>query len=111
MAKEVLVDSQQNTLVDTPERFFTAPSGGGDNGVEITAFTATNNTTSNVTYIAYIYRLGVPEEAIVPLKILVRDSYDLAPAAVGQKLNPGDELWIESSAVPSAIFNVTGNSL
>lgn len=111
MAKQVLVKSQQNTLVDTPEKFFTAPDGANDNGVEITAFTSTNNTVSNVTYIAYIYREGVVEEAIVPLKILVRDSFDMAPGSIGQKLNPGDELWIESSAVPSPIYNVTGNTL
>lgn len=109
MAKIVMVDSQQNLAADTIETFFAAPSSG--NGVAITAFTATNNTSSNKTYAAYIYRAGSATERVVPLKILVRDRFDTAPSIVGQVMNPGDTLRMESSVGNSVVYRVTGSEL
>ena len=108
MAKIVMVDSRQNLAADTIEIFFTAPSG---NGVVINAFTATNNTDSNKTYAAYIYRASTATERVIPLKILVRDAFDTAPSIVGQIMNSGDTLRMESSSAGSVVYRVTGNEL
>lgn len=110
MAEQVLVNSVQNIVVDTIETFYTAPASGG--GTRITAFSASNNTTSSKTYKAYIFDAsGTVLSAVVPQKIIVRDRFDLAPSIVGQLILPGGTLRMESSAATSIAFRVTGNEL
>ena len=110
MTENVLVNSTQNTVADTIETFYAAPSGGL--GTKITAFAATNNTTSGKTYKAYIFdKSGKVLNAVVPQKIVVRDRFDLGPSIVGQLIPEGGTLRMESSEVDSITFRVTGNEL
>lgn len=111
MTTNVLVNSAQNTAADTIETFYNSPGTPGI-GTIITAFTASNNTTSSKTYKAYIFDvLGTVLQAVVPQKIVVRDRFDLGPSIVGQIIPPGGSLRMESSAANSIAFRVTGNEL
>ena len=110
MTDQILVNSSQNTAANTVENFYTSPSTGS--GTKISAFTATNNTTSSKTYKAYLYDAsGAVIEAIVPLKIIVRDQFDLGAALIGQIIQPGGSLRMESSDASSIAFRVTGSEL
>lgn len=103
----VLADSVQNDAADTIEIIYT--DGGSGNGTVITAFTATNNTESNKTYIAYIFDSGGSvKEAIIPRTIIVRDRRHLGAGIVGQLIPRGGTLRVESSAANSIAFRVTG---
>lgn len=111
MATNVLVNSAQNTVVDTIETFYSSPGTPGI-GTIITAFTASNNTTSSKTYKAYIFDVsGTVLQAVIPQKIVVRDRFDLGPSIVGQIIPPGGSLRMESSDANSIAFRVTGNEL
>ncbi len=111
MATNVLVNSAQNTAIDTIQTFYTSPGTPGI-GTIITAFTASNNTTSSKTYKAYIFdSSGTVLQPVVPQKIGVRDRFDLGPSIVGQIIPPGGSLRMESSAALSIAFRVTGNEL
>lgn len=109
MAEIILVNSTQNTAIDTIETFYDDAT---DNGTKINAFTAANNTTSSKTYKAYIYDAsGALIDAVVPQKIVVRDTFDLGASIVGQLIPPGGSLRMESSAATSISFRVTGTEL
>lgn len=110
MAELTLVNSAQSSAADTIEIFFTAPTTGG--GVKVTAFAATNNTTSSKTYKSYIFDVtGTALPALGPQKIVVRDRFDLGPSVVGQIIPPGGTLRMESSDANSIAFRVVGNAL
>lgn len=110
MTDTVLVNSDQNTAPETIEVFYTANTAGA--GTLITSFTASNNTTSSSWYRAYIYdSTGNPLPAIVPLKIVSRDRYDLGPPIVGQLIPPGGTLRMETSDASSIAYRVTGDEL
>jgi len=67
----LLVLGFQNSIVDTIQTVYESPESG--DGTEIRQFTATNNTVSNKTYMAYIYNaLGALVEAVVPRTIVVK---------------------------------------
>lgn len=108
MADIVILRNFKVSTVDTIERVFTAPSG----GVIISAFTASNDSPSSVTYKAYIYdSLGIAVDPIIPQKIVVKDRYDLGPSIVNQVIPSGGTLRIENSAGDSLNFNAAGRSL
>lgn len=113
MADLLMVNSQQNSLPDNIESFYSAvSSGSGGNGARITAFTASNNTIQSASYKAYIYdSSGALIEAIIPMKIVVRDRFDLGPSIVSQIIPPGGSLRMESSTANSIAFRVTGKEL
>lgn len=108
MADAILVNSAQSAVADTIEVFYTAPVG----GAKVSSFSATNNTTSSKSYLAYIYDAsGAALPAIVPQKIVVRDRFDLGAAIVGQLIPPSGTLRMESSDAASIAFRVTGAEL
>jgi hypothetical protein len=110
MSETILVNSAQNASADAIQIFYTSPSGGS--GTLIHAFTATNNTSSNKTYKAYIYDSSATAlTAVIPQKIVVRNKFDLGPSIVGQLIPAGGTLRMESSAAASVAFRVTGNEL
>lgn len=110
MAEVVIVNSVQNTVADGIETFYTAPADG--TGTKISSFTATNNTESSKSYKAYIYDAsGTAVGAIIPLKIVVRDRFDLGAGLVGHVIPKSGTLRMESSDADSIIFRVTGNEL
>ena len=110
MAEAILVNSAQNVAADSIQLFYTSPTAGS--GTRITAFTASNNTSSSKTYKAYIYDAsGDMLDAVIPQKIIVPDRFDLGPSIVGQLMPPGGTLRMESSDALSIAFRVTGNEL
>lgn len=110
MTSQLLVLSAQNTAADTIESIYDAPSDG--NGTEVRNFTATNNTDSNKTYIAYIFAAtGSEFEAVTPRTILVRDRASLAPEMVNQVIPAGGSIRVESSAAESVAFTISGKPL
>ena len=110
MATTVFVNSSSNTLANTIQPFYTAPSGGG--GAIITAFTATNNTGANASYRAYIY--GPSQSglgAVLPLKVVIRNRFDPGNAIVNQVIPAGGTLQMETNIIGAIDFRVTGNEL
>jgi hypothetical protein len=110
MAELVMVNSEQSAVADSIEVFYTSPSSGS--GTRVTAFTATNDTSSSKTYKGYIYDVsGDAKVALIPQKIIVPDRFDLGAPIVGQIIPPGGTLRMESSDAASIAFRVTGNEL
>ena len=110
MATVVLVNSTQNSLTDTTQVFYTSPADGA--GTVITAFTATNNTTANRTYTAYIFdSSGDTLEAVTPLKVLIRNRFDPGSSIVNHLIPAGGTLRMQSDLADSIVFRVTGNEL
>jgi hypothetical protein len=110
MADAVLVNSVQNTLVDTIQEFYKSPP--ADGGTLITAFTASNNTGANASYKAYIFdATGTTLPAVVPLTIVVRNKDSLGSAIVNQFIPPGGTLRMESSRATSIVFRVSGKEI
>ena len=110
MADLVMVNNQRSTTADTIEEFFTAATAGASGkGARITAFTASNNTTSCVSYKAYIYdSAGAAVGAIVPMKIVVKDKFDSASSAVNQTIPAGGTLRAENSTASALNFYMSG---
>lgn len=110
MATAVLANGVKNTVADTPQTIYTSPAAGA--GTIITAFTATNNTTANRTFKAYIYASGeTSAPAILPLKVLIRNKFDPGSAIVNHVIPAGGSLRVESDLADSISFYVTGNEL
>lgn len=110
MAEVVLVNGAENTSADTIQSFYLSPASGL--GTRITAFTASNNTTSSKSYRAYIYDSSASLlAAVIPQKIIVPDRFDLGPSIIGHVIPAGGTLRMESSAANSIAFRVTGNEL
>ena len=106
----VLVNSGKNLSADTIQAFYTAPSTGL--GTIITAFTATNNTSSNQSYKAYIYAAsGLLLDAVTPRKIIIRDKFDPGSGIVNHLIPAGGTLRMESSAADTIAFRVSGKEL
>ena len=104
MASSQLSDNFINTVVDTPEVAFTA----GENSVIIDAFTATNNSTVNASYKAYIKTASGSLQPQIPFTIVVWGENDLGIGIVNQTIPPGAQLMVEASALDSIYFTVSG---
>jgi len=110
MALNVLVNSEQSQIANTVEVFYTSPSGG--DGTVITAFTATNNTGSNRSYKAYIFdATGNLLDAIIPLKIIIRNKTDLGSPIINHFIPENGTLRMESDLESSIAFRVSGKEL
>lgn len=108
MAEAILVNSKKTAEADSIQIFYTADVG----GTKVTAFTASNNTVSSVSYKAYIYdESGEELAAVIPQKIVVRDRFDLGPSIIGQLIPPRGTLRMETSTFNSIAFRVTGIEL
>ena len=105
MASSQVVDNFTNTLIDTPEIAFTAPS---VQSFTIDAFTVTNNSTVNASYKAYIKTASGTLTPIVPVNFVVWGELDLGIGIVNQTIPPGATIQIESSALNSLYLTVSG---
>jgi hypothetical protein len=104
----LLVNSFTNTLSDTPQVAFTSDSSPSV-GTIIDSFTASNSSTANKSYKAYIVNSGgVATNPQRPFKIVVWGEIDLGAGIVGQVIPPGGTLQIEQSQAGSIFFTVTG---
>lgn len=105
-----LVASQDTTVADTPEVFYTSPSNGL--GTVITNFTASNDTGNTRSYKAYIVASGgSATEALVPTRNIVTNRTDIPPEMAGQFIPAGGTLQMETSAATSIFFTVSGREL
>ena len=108
MANTVLVQSVTNSIADTIQIIYTAPP----DGAIITAWTATNNTGANRSYKAYIYDLsGSMLQAIIPLKIVIRNRFDLGSGITNQFVPGGGSIRVETDLADGISFRVSGNEL
>tara|TARA_R110000772_G_scaffold240711_1_gene352961 strand:+ start:43 stop:372 length:330 start_codon:yes stop_codon:yes gene_type:complete len=107
MATKQIVDNFVNTVIDTIQ---TAASASSKNSV-IEAFTATNNSIINASYKAYIVTEGGIEKPLRPFKVVVWGEIDLGMGIVNQVIPAGGVLRVESSAINSIYFTVTGREV
>ena len=102
----LIVQNKANTSADTRQIFYTSPTGGS--GTQINSVTASNTSTVNASYKAYITDNITSDQPIIPFQVVVWGENDLGIGLVNQVIPPGGTLTIESSAIDSIYFNVAG---
>jgi hypothetical protein len=99
-----------NTKISAPDvitTLYTSPSSGG--GTIVTAFTVSNNSTASAYYKAYIYdSTGAVVDPVIPLKIVVRDRFDVGASIVNQVVPAGGTIRAENSTGDALNFYATG---
>tara|TARA_R110000796_G_scaffold214800_1_gene330729 strand:- start:6779 stop:7108 length:330 start_codon:yes stop_codon:yes gene_type:complete len=95
------------TAPDSIQAVYTAPT---TTSVAIVSFTAANNSSVNASYKAYIVSNGGAVQPQVPFKVVVWGDNDLGIGIVGQTIPKGGQLRVESSAIDSIYFTVTGRT-
>ena len=108
MASQQLVDNFLNTFVDTPQVAGTINT---VNDIAIDAFTVTNNSNVDASYKAYIKSSTGILTPIIPFKVVVWGENDLGIGIVNQVIPKGGSLQVESSALNSLYFTVSGRVL
>ena len=108
MATKQIVDNFLNTIVDTVQVAFSAPV---DKDVVIDALTVTNNSVVNASYKAYVKSSSGVLSPQIPFKIVVWGENDLGIGIVNQVIPAGGSLQVESSALNSLYFTVSGREL
>ena len=108
MTTKQIVDNFVNSIIDTVQTAYTAPSG---KNVVIESVSAANNSAVNASYSAYIVSGGGVEKPQIPFKIVVWGEVDLGIGLVGQVIPASGELRVESSAINSIYFTVTGREV
>jgi hypothetical protein len=114
MTDKVLVQNKRNTSANIIESFYNSPSGAGNNGTNIKAFTASNDTTTSHSYKAYIYGAdGLSVLAVIPQSIVIRNKSNYGPPILGQVIPKGGSLRMESTSTDGSFLNyyVTGADL
>jgi|TARA_R110000823_G_C15945532_1_gene500942 hypothetical protein len=106
MTSKQILNNAVNTTANTAQDLFTA----GTSAVVIESFTATNNSTVNASYKAYIVSGGI-EQPQIPFKIVVWGENDLGIGIVNQVIPAGAQLKLESSAINSIYFTATGRTV
>lgn len=110
MTDVVLAGARENIAADTIEEFYKSPSSG--DGTVITAFSAVNNSGANASYKAYIYSAaGTAVNPVIPIKIVVRNRFDVGPSITNQLIPNGGTLRLESSAAGAITFTISGVEL
>tara|TARA_R110000823_G_scaffold258372_1_gene379821 strand:- start:152 stop:475 length:324 start_codon:yes stop_codon:yes gene_type:complete len=107
MTTSQILANAVNTAINTPEPFFKA----GLKGVVIESFTATNNSSVNASYKAYIVANAGTQQPQIPFKVVVWGENDLGIGIVNQMIPPGGTLKLECSALDSIYFTVTGREI
>ncbi len=108
MASQQLVDNFLNTSVDAPQ---IAGAINPTSDIAIDSFTVANNSNVNASYKAYIKSsLGILTP-IIPFKVVVWGENDLGIGIVNQVIPKGGSLQVESSALDSLYFTVSGRVL
>jgi len=102
----LIVQNKTNTVADTRQTFYTSPTTG--TGTQINAVTASNTSAVNASYKAYITDNITSDQPVIPFQVVVWGENDLGIGLVNQVIPPGGTLTIESSAINSIYFNVSG---
>ena len=108
MASQQLVDNFLNTFVDTPQVAGTINT---VNDIAIDSFTVTNNSAVNASYKAYIKSSTGILSPIIPFTIVTWGENKLGIGIVNQVIPKGGSLQVESSALNSLYFTVSGRVL
>ena len=106
MASTQLIGNYTNTAIDTPEIAFSA-----SRDTIIESFTAANTSSVNASYKAYIVPSGGDLQPQKPFQVVVWGENDLGIGIVNQVIPKGGVLRLESSALNSIYFTVTGRVL
>ena len=105
-----LVSSQKTVAGSTPEVFYTSPL--NQSGTIITNFTAVNDTTSTISYTAYIVSSsGSPTVPVVPQRNITTNRTDVPAELAGQFIPAGGTLQMETSSAAPISFTVSGREL
>ena len=107
MATKQIVDNFSNTIADTIQ---SATSVSAKN-IVIEAFTAVNNSSVNASYKAYIVSPNGIEQPLRPFKVVTWGENDFGMGIVNQAIPAGGLLKVESSAIGSIYFTVTGREV
>ena len=109
MAKAIqMVNNLANTIIDTVQPIFVAPP---EMNVRIEAFTAANTSIVDASYKAYITTPSGEQQPQQPFKIVVWGDNDLGIGLINQVIPAGGSLSVESSALASIYFTVSGIEL
>ena len=108
MATLQIIDSLTISAVDTPQTLYASPAG---QDVVIESFTASNTSTVNASYKAYIVSSLGAEQPQIPFKVVVWGENDLGIGVVNQVIPGGGSLRLECSALDSIYFTVTGREI
>ena len=107
MADIPIIINQTIAAVDSIATLYSSPDTGS--GTLITAFTATNCTTTGVSYLAYIVSSsGSADCSIIPFTIVGRDKFHSGPSMVNETVPPGGTIRVENSAANGLNFYATG---
>ena len=108
MATIQIVANLTVRVLDTPQVLYIAPAG---QDVVIESFTASNTSTVNANYTAYIQSSFGATQPQIPYKIVVWNENDLGIGIVNQIIPAGGTLKVECSALTSIYFTVTGREI
>ena len=109
MASSQLVDNFLNTFVDTAQKAATVNT---VSDIAIDSFTVTNNSTVNASYKVYIQSATGILTPIITFTIKVwQTTPDVGIGVVNQVIPKGGSLQVESSALDSLYFTVSGRVL
>ena len=103
-----IASNYSNNITDTVQTVYTSPA---TNATVIESFTAANNSGVNASYKAYIVSSNGIEQPQVPFKVVVWGESDLGIGIVNQVIPIGGALKVQSSAIDSIYFTVTGRSI
>lgn len=99
-----IVDNFSSSPVNTPQTAFTATK-----DTMILSFTASNVTGIDASYKAYIQSSDGNLRAQIPFKIVAKNNIDLGIGIVNQVIPSGGAILVESSALDSIFFTVSGS--
>ena len=102
-----IVDNYSNTIADTVQTAVLA----SESAIVIESFTAANNSGVNASFKAYIVSAGGVEVPIIPFTVVVWGRINLGVGIVNQVIPLGGELRVESSAIDSIYFTVSGRTV
>ncbi len=104
-----LANNFSNTIADTVQTAYASAATG--DGTRIDSFTASNDSTVNAAYSVYINDGVNPVKAIIKDKIIVWGTNDLGIGLVNQVVPPNSTLQIETTAINSIYFTLSGQVL
>lgn len=108
MATLQIASNYSNSIANTIETVYTSPTKAS---TVIESFTAANNSGVNASYKAYIVSSDGIEQPLRPFKVVVWGEIDLGIGIVNQAIPAGGTLKVESSAINSIYFTVTGREV
>jgi len=107
MATEAtLIDGVQPSVITAVDAY-TSPANGG--GTRITAFTASNkagNTTE--TYRVFVGATAVDAKEIIPATRVAGSEKDSPFELIGQRVPPGEKIFVQVSTLTTITFRSTG---